>query len=260
MERLRTEQPKGLTAAGLRKWGMIFVLAGIFGRGILQTRFLGVSDLNNAELLETLTASDAAMMFATVSLVLQFVERCAVPIFSLLLAEDFANTSDKTKYLLRVAGVALISEIPFNYAMSAKFFDLGSRNPAFGLAMTLLLLYLYDYFAEKKFSNILLKIAFTLATVFWCAVLKIENGIVILIITLAFWFFRKKPMIRNLMAGAASIVGSMFSLFNLSAPLALVIIHFYNGEKGDEKKLVSYLFYPLALTVLGIAGFAAFGF
>lgn len=260
MERLRTERPKGLTTAGLRKWGMFFLLAGIFGRGILQTRFLGITDLNNAELLETLTASDAAMMFATFSLVLQFVESCAAPIFCLLLAEGFANTSDKTKYLLRVAGVALISEIPFNYAMSAKFIDMGSRNPAFGIAMSLLLLYLYDYFAEKKATNVLLKAAFTLAALFWCAVLKIENSVVLLIVTLAFWCFRNKPMIRNLMAGIASMLGSMFSLFNMAAPLALVIIHFYNGEKGEENKLMSYLFYPLALTVCGIVGFVAFGF
>lgn len=260
MERLRTERPKGLTTAGLRKWGIIFVLAGIFGRGILQARFLGVTDLNNAEILETLTASDAAMMFATVSLGLQFLERCAMPIFCLLLAEGFANTSDKTRYLLRVLGVAVISEIPFNYAMSVKFIDMGSRNPAFAMAMTLLLLYLYDYFADKKFTNTLLKAAFTVAAVFWCAVLRIENGFVCLIITLAFWFFRKKPMIRNLIGGLASLVGSMFSLFNMAAPMSLVIIHFYNGEKGDENKLMSYLFYPLALSACCLVGFVAFGF
>ena len=260
MERLRTEQPKGLTTAGLRRWGMLFLLAGMFGRGILQTRFLGVSDLNNAELLETLAASDAAMMFATISLVLQFVESCAAPIFCLLLAEGFANTSDKDKYLLRVLGVAAISEIPFNFAMSAKFVDMSSRNPAFGIAMSLLLLYLYDRFSEKKVANVLLKVAFTLAAIFWCAVLKIENSIVCLVITLTFWIFRKKPMIRNLMAGIASMVGSIFSLFNLAAPLALVVIHFYNGEKGDENKLICYLFYPLALTACGIVGLVAFGF
>jgi hypothetical protein len=260
MERLRTEQPKGLTTAGLRKWGMFFLLAGMFGRGILQTRFLGISDLNNAQLLETLAQSDAAMMFATVSLVLQFVESCAAPIFCLLLAEGFANTSNKERYLLRVLGEAAISEIPFNFAMSARFFDLTSRNPAFGIAMSLLLLYLYHRFGEKNFTNTLLKIAFTLATFFWCAVLKIENSFLCLVVTLAFWCFRKKPMVRNLMAGVASILGSIFSLFNLAAPLAMVVIHFYNGEKGEENKLMSYLFYPLALTACGIVGFVAFGF
>ena len=260
MERLRTERPRGLSVAGLRKWGMLFVILGIFGRSILQTRFLGMTDMNSQNLLEKLGSSDAAMMFATFSLVLQFVESCAMPIFCLLLAEGFANTSDKDKYLLRVLGLAAISEIPFNFAMSAKFIDMGSRNPAFGIAMSLVVLYLYDRYAENKLTNILLKVAFTVAALFWCMALRIENGLVCVIITLAFWAFRKKPMIRNLMAGAASMLGCFLSLYNLAAPLAMVIIHFYNGEKGEENRWISYLFYPLALTIFGIAGYVAFGF
>ncbi len=260
MERLRTEQPKGLTREGLRKWGMVFVLLGIFGRAILQNRFLGTTDLNSEQLLESLSASPDAMLFATFALVMQFLESCAAPIFCLLLAEGFAYTSDKTKYLLRVVGVALLSEIPFNFAMGAKLLDMSSRNPVFGIALTLLLLYLYDYFREKKAVNVLLKVLFTLAAVFWCSVLKIENGICCLLITLAFWGFRKKPMIRNLMGGAAAMVCCIFSAFYLTAPMGIMVIHFYNGEKGEENRLFNYLFYPAVLTVAGIAGFLVFGF
>lgn len=260
MERLRTERPKGLTIAGLRKWGMLFVILGIFGRSILQTRFLGVTNLNSEELLDKLMASDAAMLFATFSLVLQFLESCALPIFCLLVAEGFANTSNKERYLLRVLGIAALSEIPFNFAMTGKLFVTSDRNPAFGIFMSLLLLYLYDRFGEKKFTNTLLKTAFTVAALFWCLVLRIENGFICVAITLTFWAFRNKPMIRNLMAGGVSMLGSVFSLYNLSAPLSLVIIHFYNGEKGEGNKLMNYLFYPVALTVFNIVGYIAFGF
>lgn len=260
MERLRTEQPKGLSCAGLRKWGMLFVILGIFGRSILQTRFLGITDLNNEQLLEALSAAPEAMLFATFSIVLQFVETCAAPIFCLLLAEGFVNTSNAANYLARVAGVALISEIPYNFAMSGKFLEMSSRNPAFGIAMSLLLLYLYDRFREKKLSNMLLKVLFTLAAFFWCGMLKIESGVCCLFITLAFWAFRKKPMIRNLAAGAAAMVCCIFSLFYLAAPMGMLVLHFYNGEKGEENRLVSYLFYPAALTALSLAGYIAFGF
>lgn len=260
MERLRTEQPKGLTREALRKWGMIFVILGIFGRSILQTRFLGATDLNSEQLLESLSASSATMLFATLALVMQFVETCAAPIFCLLLAEGFANTSDKTKYLLRVLGVAVLSEIPFNFAMGARFIDMSSRNPVFGIALSLLLLYLYDRYRDKTAVNFLLKVLFTLAAVFWCGMLKIENGICCLLITLAFWGFRKKPMIRNLMGGAAAMVCCIFSAFYLTAPMGIMVIHFYNGEKGEENRILNYLFYPLALTVFGIVGYIAFGF
>lgn len=260
MERLRTERPKGLTREGLRKWGMLFLALGVFGRCILQTRFLGTTDLNSGELLEALSASPEAMLVATFALVLQFVEVCATPIFCLLLAEGFENTSNKTRYLLRVLGVAVISELPYNFAMGAKVLDMSTRNPVFGLVMSLLLLYLYDRFREKKAANVLLKVLFTLATFFWCGMLRIEGGICCVLITLAFWGLRMKPMIRNLVAGVAAMVCSLFSLFYIAAPMGMVVVHFYNGEQGKENRILNYLCYPVILTIFGIAGRIAFGF
>lgn len=260
MERLRTERPKGLTRAGLRKWGMLLVVLGVFGRSILQARFLGTTDMTSEQLLESLSQAPNAMLFATFAIVLQFVESCATPVFCLLLAEGVANTSDSTKYLLRVTGVALISEIPYNFAMSAKLFDFGSRNPVFGIAMSLLLLYLYERFGEKKLTNGLLKVLFTLAAFVWCIILKIESGVCCVVITLAFWLLRNKPLIRNLAAGAAAMACCLFSLYYLAAPMGMLLLHFYNGEEGEENRIVAYLFYPVTLLVCGIAGFAAFGF
>lgn len=260
MERLRTEQPKGLTREGLRKWGMLFLALGVFGRGILQARFLGTSDMNNAQLLESLSEVPEAMLVATFAIVLQFVETCAAPIFCLLLAEGYANTANPVPYIARVAGVAVVSEIPYNYAMGAKFIDMSSRNPVFGLVICLVLLYLYGFFREKKLTNFLMKVLITLAAVVWCRMLCINDGICCVLMTVAFWGFRKKPVIRNLMAGGAAMVCCLFSLYYLAAPLAMLVVHFYNGEKGEGNRLVNYLFYPVILTVISIAGAIAFGF
>ncbi|MBR2422639.1 MAG: hypothetical protein IKB09_09890 [Oscillospiraceae bacterium] len=260
MERLRRERPKGMTRAGLRKWGMLFVILGIFGRGILQTRYLNMANLSTDQLLTLLTDMPDAMFVATLSLIMLLVESMAMPIFCLLLADGFMHTSHGGKYLLRVLGIALLSEIPYNFAMGAKFIDMSSRNPAFGIAVSLILLYLYDYTKEKKPVNLLLKLFVTLAAFVWCAILKIEGGVSILVITLAFWCFRKKPAIRNLAAAAASMFGCIFNIFYLTAPMGIMVAHMYNGQKGEEKRLVSYLFYPVALILCGIIGYYTFGF
>lgn len=260
MERLRTERPLGLTRAGMRKWGMLFVLLGILGRGILQNRYLGLVNLDNEQLLQALFEKPDAMIFATAALILQFVECCAVPIYCMLLAEGFTHSSHTGKYLLRVLGIALLSEIPFNFVMSARFFDMSTRNPAFGIAVSIVTLYLYEYFRANTFPNILMKILVTFAAFVWCGILKIEGGICCVIITLAFWWFRRKPMFRNLAAGAAAMVSCLFSIFYLAAPMGILVVHFYNGEKGEENRLFSYLFYPAALTLCGIIGYTVFGF
>lgn len=258
MERLRTEQPKGLTAAGIRKWGMLFLIIGLFGRSILLNRYLGIAGMTSDQLLQAMNSGSDVMIAVTLALISQFVEACGVPIFCLLLAEGMAHTSNGIKYLVRIMGVAAISEIPYNFAMSGKLFDLSARNPVFGMLMAAILLYLYTRYSEKKFVNFALKAAFTIAAVFWSAVLRVENGIICVLISAVFWAFRKKPNIRNLMGGIAAMMCSFLSIFFMVAPMGMMVLHFYNGEKGEDNRLVSYLFYPVVLTILGIAGVMLF--
>jgi hypothetical protein len=47
---------------------------------------------------------------------------------------------------------------------------------------------------------------------------------------------------------------SFLSIFFMSAPMGMMVLHFYNGEKGEENQLVAYLFYPAVLILLGISG------
>lgn len=258
MERLRTEQPRGLTRSGLRKWGMLFVALGVFGRSILQNRFLGVAGLNNDQLLNVISAGPEVMFFATIAIVLQFLETCAAPIYGLLLAEGYAEAADPLKYIGRVLGIAVISEIPYNLAMSSSFFDIGSRNPVFGLVMSLVLIYLYGRYPEKKISHILIKALVTLAAIIWCKMLSIDSGECLVIITAVFWAVRGKPMIRTLAGGAAVISCGLFSIYYMGSPMGMLVIHFYNGEKGEENRWLNDLFYPALLILMGIAGFVAF--
>lgn len=258
MERLRTEQPKGLSRSGLRKWGMLFVILGIFGRSVLQNHYLGITEITGEQLLAVMNSAPEAMLVATFALVLQFVETCAAPIFCMLLADGFVYTSNAGKYIARVAGVALISEIPYNFAMSGNLLDMSNRNPVVGMLVALVVLYLYHYCAKASLRNLLIKAAVTVAALVWCRMLSIECGACFVILTVVFWGFRKKPNLRNLMGGAAAVVCSLFSLFFMASPMGIMVIHFYNGEKGEENRMISYLFYPLALCLIGIAGALAF--
>lgn len=254
MERLRNERARGLTRAGLRSWGMLFVIMGIFGRAVLQNRYLGVINLTNDELLLAMSEGHDVMLVVTFALVLQFLETCATPIFALLLAEGFVHTSNAEKYIIRVLGVAAISEIPYNFAMGGKFLDFASRNPVFGLVLALILLYLYNRFEEKKAKNLLLKIVFTLAAVVWCAMLKVDHGAPCVLLTATCWGFRNKPNLRNLAVGGAAMACSLFSVFYMVSPMSILAVHFYNGDKGEENRLVNYLFYPAALIVCAVVG------
>ena len=244
----------GIAASALHGWGMLFAALGIIGRGILQTRLLGLGETRAQALLEAMQSSDRTMAIATVSLVLQAMETCAIPFFALLLVEGFRHTSDFRRYLLRVLGAAVFSEIPYNLAISGKLLDLSSRNPIFGVALALIMLYFYGRFPGRSGKNLAVKAVVTVAALLWPVMLGISFGSALVLTAAVMWLFREKPLLRNIGGTCAVIVCALSSPFYLAAPMGVLGAHFYNGEKGEENRLVNYLAYPALLLFAGLAG------
>ena len=254
MERLGNTRSSGLHAGNLRAWGMLFAIAGIISRAILQNQMLGVGLHSMQELMELMQTSDTAMAIATVALVLQAVETVAVPIFVFLLAEGFRHTSDWKKYLLRVAGLALLTEIPYDLAMNQTVLEFGTQNPVFGLVLCMILLYLFERFAKKK----LICVIMALAGMAWCLMLKVDHGIPMILMVCVIRIFREKHMFMGFSGMAAAALCTGISPFYLAAPMGFLAIHFYNGEQGNSSRLVNYLFYPVTLLVIGLVAMFAF--
>ena len=255
MERLGNTRPTGgLHAGALRAWGMLFVVAGIVSRGILQNQMLGVGLRSMQELMELTQASDTAMIVATIAIVLQATETVAVPIFVFLLFEGFQHTSDWKKYLLRVAGLAVLTEIPYDLAMNGKILELGTQNPVFGLVLCFVILLLFRRFAGKK----LLCIVMALAGFVWATMLKVDHGVPMVMLLCVIYLFRNKRMFMGFSGVAVAAMCTAFSPFYIVAPMGFLAIHFYNGEKGNTGRLVNYLFYPVTLLAIGLVAKFAF--
>lgn len=252
-ERLGMTRPSGLNSNGLRTWGMLFALGGIISRGILQNEMLGMLNVKGAALLDIMQNVEGAMAMASVALVLQALETIAVPIFAFLLVEGFLHTSDYKKYVLRVAGLAVLTEIPFNLAMTQNILDLSSRNPVFGVLLCLVLLYLYNRFAEQKFVCVIV----TLAATGWGWMLGIEHCIPMVLMVCVMWIFRNKKMFMGFSGAAVAVLCTGGSVFYLAAPMGFLVTHFYNGEPGESNKLVSYLIYPVALLITALVAIYA---
>lgn len=258
MERLRTEQPKGMTRAGLRKWGLLFLMLGLLSRSVIQVHYLNMVGMSNDQLLEVMNSGPQMVWIVTAAIVMMFLETLAVPIFALLLADGVAHTSNLPMYIAKILGVAVVSELPYNYALSGKLLDLSTRNPVFGMALAAILVYLFKTYGTKKFSGLLAKVVFVVAAIFWCAALHVDHGIPIVILTLAFWASRNKPSIRNLVGGGGAMCCMIYSPFYALAAFSIMVVHFYNGEPGEENKWVKYLLYPVLLILFGVGGALAF--
>lgn len=253
MERLGNTRPSGLHTGSLRAWGMLFVVAGVISRAILQNKMLGVGLRSMQELMEMMQSSEMAMVVATIALVLQAMETVAVPIFVFLLFEGFQHTSDWKKYLGRIAALAVLTEIPYDLAMNGKVLEFGIQNPVIGLVLCLALLYLFKRFEGKK----LVCVVMALAGVLWAVMLKIDHGVPMMLMLCVMQVFRNKRMFMGFSGVAVAAMCMVISPFYIVAPMGFLAIHFYNGEKGEGSRIVNYLFYPVALLAIDlIAKFA----
>lgn len=253
MERLGNHYKKtGISINALRTWGLLFLSAGIIGRGVIQNHILGFTGLDMEQMLDVMTSSDTAMNYATLSIALQALETCAAPIFAVLLVEGVVHTSDLIKYFTRILGMAIITEIPYNLAMGKGLLDFSSRNPMFALVLGLLVIFFYQRYAGKGVKNLFMKVLVTIASLLWVEMLTIEFGAPMLVIIVALWCSRGKGMYRNLIGASAAIACSILSPFFLAAPMSFLAIHMCNWEKTDENRTVNYLSYP-ALLLLAFA-------
>lgn len=258
MERLRRERTFGLTGTALRTWGLLFLIIGTVGSAVVGNRLLMLDSITNQQLLAAMQQDSNAMALASLSIVLQAIGTCGAPIFCFLLVEGFTHTSDLKSYMLRVAGLAVLTEIPFNYVYSGSFLDLGSRNPVFGVLLCLVLLYFFSRYSEKSFFNVAVKDIVIVAAFLWAAMLSIEEAPCCLILTMVIWVFRGKPVYRDFLGAVAAVVCCLFNPFYLAAPMGFLLVHFYNGEPGERSKLMNYLAYPVSLALIGAAMYSLF--
>lgn len=249
----RRRPMKGNTCATIRKWAMIFLAAGVIGRCIIQNVLLSVGTITSDQLFEAMNADTTVMILATVALICEALETCAAPLFAFLLVEGFQRTSSFEKYLIRIGGMALLCEIPYNMAYSRSLLDLGSRNPMIGMLICLVMLYFFTRFGDKGIRNTVIKAVIAVAAFLWCTMLNVDSGECLVILVGVLWLVREKDNMRALYGFCAGMACSMFNMYYIASCLSFIFLHRYEGEQGEENKRLNYAFYPVLLLIVGTA-------
>lgn len=164
--------------------------------------------------------------------------RLAFPLFAFLLLQGFIYTRSRTRYLTRLFLLGLVSEIPFDLAVSGGL-DFSRQNTCLLLAFGLGLLILME--KVPRWGQLLLALA--AMAVSW--VLRLDYSFMgILLICLLYWFQgdRRKQCTAGVLA----------TIYELTAALAFFFVARYNGRAGEKRipRPVWYLFYPVHLLVL----------
>ncbi len=202
------------------------------------------------------------------------VGRLAFPIFAFMLAEGFRRTRNVKRYALRLLGLAILSEIPFDLMYGATIFYPFHQNVIWTFLIALLCMWAIS--AVRKHGKIPLTILIILLT----AVIGYLAGTLLMtdyggegvLTVLLFYLFPGKTWWQKLCQTLGMIELNCVLLASLVVPfslfghmvelpeqglalLALIPIWLYNGKQGYHNRwtqLICYGFYPVHMLILAL--------
>ena len=223
-----------------------FTCVGTYGIAILQNSIMGIDSYSAQTLLAAFNADAAVFGQATSVLLCSGVCAFSIPIYAKILIEGYKNTSSVKNYLIGILILAIASEIPYDLAIGASFFDMTSQNPAFGMVIALVMLWIFKIFDEITGAKaVILKLVIIASAMLWTFLLGVNYGPGFVLLVAVLWLLEGKGIITI-------IAGILASMVYFPAPIGFVFNHFYNGEKGDGKREWFYVLYPVHFLIFGI--------
>ena len=199
-----------------------------------------------------------------------YIGRMAFPIFAFQIAEGFVHTKNLKKYILRLLGFAVITEIPFNLFYSSRRFNPYHQNVLFTLLLGLLAIKVIDGARKNKAAkNIALSALWLLLILLASVIGFVDYGYLGVLTVVMFYLFRDFPfawlcqLVGMFLINVTFSEGLVFSvelfekIFEVPsqgfAVFALIPIWLYGNRKGKSSKILQYgfyAFYPPHMLVL----------
>lgn len=229
-----------LSGSTLKIIAMISMLVDHVGVVILEYMMQSVS--YDRETILALTRADKIIRGAG---------RMAFPLFAFLLVEGFVHTHSRVRYVIRLAALALISEVPFDLAVFREVFHPERQNVFFTLALGFLMMIGMEYVKTLTVgkdrhkigedASTLLRLLILIAASCASYLLKSDYTLVGVAVIALFYLFRDMPY-GSVVAGA---LGCAIVLSSPAALASVVPIALYNGERGPKLKWMFYVIYPV---------------
>ncbi|MFI3170894.1 MAG: TraX family protein [Eubacteriales bacterium] len=176
---------------------------------------------------------------------LRIMGRLALPIFAFLIAEGMTHTKDVKKYILRLAAFALISEVPFDFAIFKTFFYINYQNIFFTLLLGALSIYIY-----QTWGNLWMSLVGVLVLGMCADMICADYGSPAVWLIFFLYAFRG----RTIYIGGSLLVFNILVCGGIQTygALALLPIMLYNGTRGKGCKYFFYWYYPIHLLLLSL--------
>lgn len=206
-----------------------------------------------------------------------YVGRLTFPVFAFMISEGFIHTSNLKKYIFRLLGFALISEIPFNLFYGGSWFYPYHQNVMFTLLLGLLAIMLIDKAKKNRDAKTIVKTVLLVALLGIISFIGfVDYGFWGFLTVVMFYLFRDFPfawvaqliamLLMNLIlfegqTVPVEIFGQTKEIATQGfAVLALIPIWLYGGRKGKSNRILQYAFYafyPVHMIIIYLAVYFA---
>ena len=196
-------------------------------------------------------------LFFPEALWLRMAGRIAMPVFSFCIAEGYAHTRDRKKYLLRMGIFALISEIPFDLAFEGKI-GFGHQNIMLTFFLSIVALELFDRIRGKKdplkgrfaTGRTVLGILAVGAMAVLALLLRADYTCFAVVAVFLFYVFRDAHPAVRCGSGVAFLALTRTMGYYCTTGISFIPLILYNGRRGRGLKWMFYVFYPGHLLLL----------
>lgn len=193
---------------------------------------------------------------------LHYIGRVAAPVFFYLLVEGFFHTSSKKKYMERLfisGAMMFVVSMILMYIFKRPIKITNNIFLSMGFSVALLNSIEWKEKSQEKYLPILTIIGICIAMLFT------EGSVFMTIMVLNFYYNRDNKTKMCIFYALLSLIvltnpaGSIYnSLFIVNYQwmmiFAMPFILMYNGERGRKVKYFFYIFYPIHIWILYIAG------
>lgn len=182
--------------------------------------------------------------------------RIAFPLFAFLVVQGYLHTKNLKKYILRLSVFALLSELPYYYALCfdpVNHLSINRRNVIFTLLLGLITVAIIDHIHQTMLHSTIKTLLQVMALVGMSFLLIYihgtyqEMGYGILLMA-AFYFGREHK--KTLLLLFILTVGFLRGDIEFMAIIAAPFLYYYNGKKGPSFQYGFYIFYPAHLLLL----------
>ena len=186
---------------------------------------------------------------------MRVIGRMAMPIFAFCIAEGFAHTHDKAKYLRRMLIFGVLSEVPFDLVTAKKVLEFSHQNIMFTFAWAIIGLLIMDKIGDstlKRWAKNLIKALVFIVFMVISIILGLDYNMAATAIIFVFYMLSEKAdWIRDLVAAGVHAVFRNVGIYWFGL-LGFIPILLYNHKRGKGLKWLFYAFYPGHLLMIWI--------